>query len=358
MTSRERVLAAAHCCQPDRVPCDMGFGLTYPVLMKFRQLTGFEWPEEYFKTDIRNIGFRESRCVRDYTSYFEGRVPKERTVIDEWGIAHVKSNKTDLPFDHIVSPLAGEDTPLEDIVDYALPDLDASYRYEHLHQDIQAVHQRGLAAMAPLATSLFEIAWQLRGIEDFMTDMLLEPEKCCCLLDKILALRLKQIEYYALAGADVIMLGDDIADQRSLMMALPLWREILKPRLAEMVAQAKFFNKDCVVFYHSDGNMMECIPDLIDIGVNIINPVQPECMDPEEVKRKYGDRICLWGTIGVQSTLPFGTPKEVEDTVKLRIETCGKGGGLILSPAHMIEPEVPWENVVALYEAIDRYGNY
>lgn len=358
MTSRQRVLEAARRGSPDRVPCDIGFGFTEPVFRKFQRLTGYEWPDDYFGTDVRHVGFDASRAQNDYSAYYESRVPWERTSVDEWGIAHVKSDACDLPFDHIVSPLAGLDTSLTRIESYPMPDLAEAYRYDGIGERITALHERGLATVAPLASSLFEIAWQLRGIEDFMSDMLLDPEKCECLLDKLLDIRIKQIGYYAKAGADVIMLGDDVADQRGMMMSLPLWRSILKPRLARMVDKAKSANKDCVVFYHSDGNMWDIIPDLIDIGVDIINPVQPECMSPENVKRVFGDKICMWGTIGVQSTLPFGTAEEVRQTVRRRIGECGKNGGLILSPAHMIEPEVPFENVVALYEAIREYGRY
>lgn len=358
MTSRQRVLEAARRGSPDRVPCDIGFGFTEPVLKEFRRLTGYEWPEDYFGTDVRCVGFGPSRAQNDYRPYYENRVPWERTVVDEWGIAHVRSDACDLPFDHIVSPLAGADTGLARIEAYPMPDLAEAYRYDAIGDRIADLQKRGLATLAPLATSLFEIAWQLRGIEDFMSDMLLDEEKCECLLERILDIRLKQIKYYAEAGADVIMLGDDVAEQRGMMMSLPLWQRLLKPKLARMVDEAKNTNKDCVVFYHSDGNMWDIIPDLIDVGVDIINPVQPECMSPGDVKKLFGDKISMWGTIGVQSTLPFGTPDEVRLTVRRRIEDCGKNGGLILSPAHMIEPEVPFENVRALYEAIFEYGRY
>lgn len=358
MNSRERVLAAARCQTPDRVPCDIGFGFTEPILMEFRKRTGFDWPDDFFETDIRHVQFGEGRHPNNYFEYYENRIPYHNTIIDEWGIAHVKSSISDQPFTHIVSPLSGIDTSLGKIIDYPLPDLDQIYRYDNIQNEIDKLHQKGLAAMAPLATSLFELAWQIRGIEDFMADMILEEEKCECMLDRILKIRLKQIELYSKAGADVIMLGDDVAEQRGMLMSLPLWRKMLKPRLTAMVSEAKKWSKECVVFYHSDGNMYDIIADLIEIGVDIINPVQPECMDPEMVKREFGTKICMWGTIGVQSTLPFGTPQEVCRVVKDRIERCGKNGGLILSPAHMIEPEVPWENVVALYETIKKYGSY
>ena len=102
----------------------------------------------------------------------------------------------------------------------------------------------------------------------------------------------------------------------------------------------------------------EIIPELIEIGVDILNPVQPECMDPAEIKRQYGDRLSFSGTIGTQSTMPFGTPREVEATIRKRIETVGVGGGLLLAPTHVLEPDVSWENILAFLEAVDRWGWY
>ena len=109
---------------------------------------------------------------------------------------------------------------------------------------------------------------------------------------------------------------------------------------------------------HSDGVIDPIIPELIEIGVDILNPVQPECMDPVQLKREYGNELAFWGTIGTQTTMPFGTPEEVKAVVKERIETVGQGGGLLLAPTHVIEPDVPWENVVAFFEAVEEYGRY
>jgi len=100
------------------------------------------------------------------------------------------------------------------------------------------------------------------------------------------------------------------------------------------------------------------IPDLIEIGVDILNPVQPECMDPVHIKNQYGERLSFWGTIGTQTTLPFGTAEDVANVVKRNIETIGSGGGLLLAPTHMIEPDVPWENIEAFINAIKKYGAY
>jgi uroporphyrinogen decarboxylase len=132
-----------------------------------------------------------------------------------------------------------------------------------------------------------------------------------------------------------------------------LWREFLKPRLAATVRAVKQVRSDALVFYHSDGNIEAAIPELMEVGIDILNPLQPECMDPAKVKLKYGNRLAFWGTVSVQRTLPFGTPEDVREEVRTRIRTVGKGGGLILAPAHVLGPETPWDNIVAFFEAAD-----
>ena len=94
------------------------------------------------------------------------------------------------------------------------------------------------------------------------------------------------------------------------------------------------------------------------MGLDVLNPIQPECMDPAEIKRKYGDRLAFFGTMGNQTTLPFGSPDDVRREVRLRIATVGQGGGLVLAPSHLLEPDVPWENILAFFEAADESGAY
>ena len=157
---------------------------------------------------------------------------------------------------------------------------------------------------------------------------------------------------------DIIHLGDDVGMQDRMLISPELWREWLKPRMARIIAQSRRIRPDILFFYHSDGFIEPIIPDLIEIGINALNPVQPECMDPEEIKKTYGDRLAFWGTVGIQHTLPFGSPDDVEAEVKHRIETVGKNGGLYLSPAHVIAPEVPHENLHAFVKAAKKYGRY
>ena len=125
-----------------------------------------------------------------------------------------------------------------------------------------------------------------------------------------------------------------------------------------MIRAAKAVKPDLLVQYHTDGDCSAVIPDLIEVGVDILNPVQPECMDPVEIKKAYGDRLSFSGTIGTQTTMPHGTTDDVRAAVKKMIETVGVGGGLMLAPTHVIEPDVPWENVVAFVEACREFGHY
>jgi len=153
------------------------------------------------------------------------------------------------------------------------------------------------------------------------------------------------------SGIDILQLGDDIASQRGMILSAEMWRDWLKPRLAQVITAAKSVNPDVLICYHSDGNPTAVVPDLIEIGVDILNPIQPECMDPVHLKTEFGDRLSFWGCIGTQSVFPFGTATEVRETVRHLVDTVGKGGGLLLAPTHMVEPEVPWENILAFVDA-------
>ena len=153
-------------------------------------------------------------------------------------------------------------------------------------------------------------------------------------------------------------LGDDIGTQRGMMIGPATWRKFLKPRLESVIDAARSERPDIPVFYHSDGDVREVIDELIEVGVTILNPVQPECMDPVEIRRRYGHRLTLWGTIGTQTVLPHGTAAEIRAVISEYMATLAPGGGYVIGPTHSINRDVPWENIVAFYEAIREYGSY
>jgi uroporphyrinogen decarboxylase len=147
------------------------------------------------------------------------------------------------------------------------------------------------------------------------------------------------------------MLGDDVSTQLAMMISPAIWKQYLKPRMAHIIAAARKAKPDMLIFYHGDGNLTDIVPDLIEIGVDVLNPVQPECVNAFALKKQYGDKLSFWGTIGTQTTMPFSSPAEIERIVKTNIEVMGRGGGFLVAPTHTLEPDVPWENIEAFVNA-------
>jgi uroporphyrinogen-III decarboxylase len=153
-------------------------------------------------------------------------------------------------------------------------------------------------------------------------------------------------------GVDMIWIGDDVGTQDRMLMSPAHWRRFLKPRMAHFIERIKNINPRLKVAYHTDGCVYPIIPELIEIGVDVLNPIQPASMDPAQLKREYGDRLCFWGTIDEQWTLPFGGPDDVRSEVLRRLRTIGKGGGLILGPTHHVQLDTPVENFWAMVHTI------
>jgi uroporphyrinogen decarboxylase len=355
MTSRQRVLTALARKPTDRVPrllYEEAIGYTPPIARLLGQGCASQLPRDYFAMDISSVTCNPTVLPRERCAQWLGPSGPEALAsgqVDEWGVWWKTGDFHH--FAHPDSPLRGLED-LQRLREYPWPDLEAPYRWEGLCERVAALHERGLA-VAAYAGSVFEHSWYLRGMEDLMMDMLAAPTIAHWFFERTAALQQFAAAQFARAGVDIIITGDDVAGQKGMLMKLGVWREFLKPRLAATVRAVKQARPDSFVFYHSDGNMEAVVPELIEIGIDILNPVQPECMDPAAVKLKYGDRLSFWGTVSVQQTMPFGTPEEVRAEVRSRVQTVGKGGGLILAPAHVLGPETPWENIVAFFEAAD-----
>lgn len=153
-------------------------------------------------------------------------------------------------------------------------------------------------------------------------------------------------------GVDMIWLGDDVGGQNSMLMSPKMWRKYLKPRMAELIASLRAINPLIKIAYHTDGAVSPIIPDFIEIGIDILNPIQPLAMDPVKLKNDYGVRLCFWGSMDIQQTLPFGKPDEVKNEVMLRIKTIGQDGGLIIGPTHNLQLDTPLENFWAMVNTI------
>jgi len=357
MTPRERILTTLLLKEPDRVPMVLT-DFNREAFRIFKERTGYDDPNRYFGVEI-DLGYVEFKATKldlnRYAPFHRGKFSLGSITFNEWGTGFVVGSNP--AFDYHIPPLTYISS-VEELKEYPFPDFEASYRHEHLEEEVKKIKDKKLAVVAPLEMTIFEVAWQIRGFNELMTDFLINEDLPEFLLDRITELRCFQAKRYAEAGVDIIRLGDDVGTQHKLMMSPDLWRKWLKPRLIKVINSVRKVNPNIFIFYHSDGYIEPIISDLIEIGINILNPVQPECMDPAKLKRLYGDRLVFWGTISIQRTLPFGTPEDVRKEVKERIETVGKGGGLIISPTHAIEPEVPYENIFGFVEAVKEYGNY
>ena len=153
-------------------------------------------------------------------------------------------------------------------------------------------------------------------------------------------------------GVDMLWIGDDVGTQHSMLISPKHWRRYLKPKMAELIAEVKAINPIVKVAYHSDGYLYPIIDDLIEIGLDVLNPIQPGSMSPSQLKEEFGERLCFWGSIDVQHTLPMGSPEQVKAEVLQRLRTIGRGGGLIIGPTHYVQLDTPMENFWAMVDTI------
>ena len=348
MNSRERIIKAINHEMPDRVPLDGDFN---PIIWeKLRSYFGIE-DDERIKEEL-GLDFKKGKMNPPASfqkqafidpSGEEGYVlPLNNDVFEaEWGFRY--KIKFGVPY-YIYHPLGD----VSDFDKYEFPDISAPGRFDELEKII-ATYKDKYVIVGFIPWNFFKHAWQLRGFQNVLQDLYLNPEFVEKLLDRLLDFKIKQVKKYVEFGVDIIGIAGDIGMQETMIMAPDIWRKFFKPRLRILIEESTKRRKDIYWFFHSDGYIKPVIPDLIEIGFNIINPIQPESMDPVGIKKMYGDKITLHGTISLQRTLPFGTPEDVKKEVLSRIEKCGYYGGLVLAPANLVTPDVPIENVLALY---------
>lgn len=205
---------------------------------------------------------------------------------------------------------------------------------------VATFHKRGYAVCGEMYQTLFETAWLMRDMQAFLMDMMLNEELTHAICERIAQIRVGQARQYALAGVDILRLGDDIVSQQGLMFSKELYNTYFKPRIKRIVAAAKEVNPDIIIFMHSCGKIEGMIDELIDAGVEVLNPVQPECNDQQAIKRTYGDRLSFWGGVGVQSVLPHGTPSKYAPPHARRSPTLGPENGFLVAPAHILDPAI------------------
>ncbi|MDA0746391.1 MAG: hypothetical protein O2954_07720 [bacterium] len=355
MTSRERVRSALRLEEPDRVP----------RMARWSQLAAVHFVSEesfyrHLGVDVRQVALEPSGNQQAFRKYLDN-LPRAVRVGD------VSTLKTYAAWGYDPPGISGEAerNPLSgvhsirEIADYVFPEIEGNYR--KVEAEVARYHEEGLAVVGrshKLGGHLFEMAQRLRGLERLSYDLVDNPELVGYLLDAIADMVTLNVILLARAGVDVVYVTDDIGTPTSMLLSPEAWRREVKPRLRRIVEAARLEAPDVAVLYHSDGWFEPVIPDLIEIGINAIEPVQPDCMPPAELKQKYGNQLAFWGTVGTQATWAWASPKTIAEEVRNRIDSVGCGGGLVLAPAYGLELDTPWENVLAFFEASDQYGFY
>ena len=377
MNSRERVIMALAHREPDRLPFDCPFGYTaFDRLMRHLGHNGgagllptgpdlnVRPPVEFlqdFGIDLVYVGLSGSANEPRF-EYGADRY------VDEWGISYRKiEGAFAFSYEAVTHPLAK--ASLRDLEDFPWPDSADPARIEGLEDKCRRLSDTtDLAIVGRFNTPIFEQAFMLRGLEQFLVDILDDPDFACALLDKTTDIAVGLVQAgLARAGRYLQVLrlaGDDQGHQRGTLLAPEVFRRIIKPRFARLYREAKAMmlqaNPQAKLMAHTDGDVYAIIPDYIEMGLDVLNPVQPHVthMDHGLLKEQFGATLSFHGAVDIQRLMPHGTPEEVEAEVAKTMRTLGAGGGYIVAPTHYLQADVPPENIVALRDAVMKHGRY
>ena len=351
MTHRDRVITALNHETPDRPP----FQATFTPEFAGRLRKHFGLPEKFSEPHHREWHGYDLELLTGHDAlqagagWFTNYYLKNEPYTDAWGVKW-KIDSYDTPFGPGAytnlngGPLAG-DSP--DIDNYKAPDPNAPGLYAHVERLVRE-HKNEHYIIGRVHCCVFESAWALRGFENLLMDLYEEPERAARLLDITMNHHLAVAANMARRGVDMIWLGDDFGVQTSMLISSAKWNEVFKPRYAAMCAAIKNIDPGIKIAFHSDGCVYDIIPGLIEAGVDVLNPVQTECMDPARLKKQYGKNLCFFGGIAVQTTLPRGTPQQIRDEYAWLKTTLGAAGGWICAPTHHIQQDTPVANYLEL----------
>lgn len=301
---------------------------------------------------------RTDRQILKSESPYGGRLlvlHDERTFEDEWGVIR-RVGSTGKYDEWISGPLSDMDVPDASIVQ--TPPLKQLRYRPDLKEHVQQLKENGHFTTIGMGNP-FRSAWFLRGMEKFLMDYYLHPKFVAEIYDRLVERELPRFKVAIEAGVDMITIVGDFAMQDRIIMGPNNWRKFDKVALQKLVDYCRSVRSDIRFYLHSDGNLMDVMDDLVfDLGIDVINPMQPECMDLRKVKARYGDRIVMHGCGSLQRTLPFGTVEDVRTEVREIIDNYGENGGLIVAPSNAIGFDVPLENIIAFFETARDYFPY
>ena len=360
MNSKERVLLALNHQEPDRVPMAASFTSEFAQrLQNYLDLPQIPVTPH----DARIEHDIEVTLGLDIIQYSVGIVASKYTFEEdeftcEWGIKY-RQVKYNTPFgegkyrEMIEHPLSDD----YKIKKYISPDPHREELYKPL-ECVLNIYGKEFCIMGVVVCTIFEGAWSIRGMEKLLIDMLLNEAIADYVLDITFKYHLEVAKRLVRMGVDIIWLGDDVGSQRTMLMSPTLWRKYLKPRMSIICQELKKINPSLKIAYHSDGYIYPIIDELIEIGIDVLNPIQPKAMDPIYLKKHYGNKLSFWGSLDEQHTLPFGTSEEVKKEVMERIKTIAPGGGFIISPCQHVQLDTPLENFMTFINTVKEYGKY
>jgi len=356
MRSKERVLKALRHEEPDRPPIHAT--VTPQVGETLNQEFGIEDDSPIDAFFGNRISYQQAllKLGNDCVAVgactapdFTPQLNPDGSTTDEWGIT---SKETGLYNEMISHPLARIESA-RDLDHFHFPDPLAPGRFDWAEDTIKAYGEE-YAIIGEQECTIFELSWYLVGLEKFLLDMALGKPYVFKLLDRIMNFSLKQATRLIELGVDIILFGDDMGDQNGMMISPAMWRSVFKPRMLHVFQTVKRLNPDVQIAYHSCGSILPIIPDLIEIGLDILNPLQPlaKGMEAKFLKAEYGELLSFYGGIDIQNLLPSASPQEVKQTVQEIMSILGKGGGYIAAPAHNLQPDTPLDNIYAMFETV------
>jgi uroporphyrinogen decarboxylase len=365
MNSRERVLRALRRDGlPDRVP--LQFDLSRPLLEAFSRKLDIPigWQPNYYEDLKYRTSGNEIRvamgsdCVLvggGVPAGFEPEQTDDGCIVNEFGM----KMKMGLAWYDVVEGPLEQAGSVQEVRDLPFPDPADEARFEDARRYIDR-YRGEYFIIGDVELTMFEMAWHMTGLQKFMTDMAMGEPYVEALLDRTMEFSIAIGRRLVELGVDGIWTGDDFGAQNGMMISPDMWRRIFKPRMAEVFRQFRAVNPDVVVMYHCDGAIAPILDDLIEIGLDVFNPVQPDVPghEPHELKARFGDRLSFWGAIDQQHLLPKGSPDEIDADVRAKIEALASGGGYMVAPAHILQGDTPVENVEAFIAAVKRHGVY
>jgi uroporphyrinogen decarboxylase len=364
MNSKERVLTALRRGVPDRVPLQFDLCRSLTDAFGEKLTIPVHYTTSYFEDLTYRISANELRvamgsdCVvvgGSLPSGYAHPTTNDGCIINEFGL---KMRQGPLYMEVIEAPLA-DVTSGQTVNEFPFPDPLADGRFDDAIKYIEQ-DKDDYFIIGDLELTMFEMSWHMVGLEKFLVDMSMGEDYVDVLFDRVLEFTVGIGKKLVELGVDMIWTGDDIGAQNNMLISPRMWRKYFKPRHGELFQELKATNPDVLIAYHSDGVVAPVLDELIEIGMDVFNPVQPNVPghEPEELKSKFGDQVAFWGAIDQQHLLPQGTPEEIEADVAAKIRVLGEGGGYMCSPAHIIQSDVSIDNVEAFVNSVKKHGVY